>query len=168
VASVLDRLTAHPVISIIPMKRRLLTDLVIVLGIALIGVVTWKLQPRADRALPVSACNLNLQACAMDLPQGGRLEIGLEPRPIPTLRPIRVEMKVDGIEPDTVEIDFAGVSMNMGFNRPRLDAAGGGRYTGEATLPVCVTGVMEWQATVLLHSGTGTISVPFRFEAGRH
>lgn len=150
------------------MKRNLLIDVSVVLGIALIGVVTWKLQPRADLSLSLSPCNLNLQACSVDLPQGGRIELAMEPRPIPTLRPLRVEMKLGGIEPEKVEVDFAGVSMNMGFNRPQLAAVGVGRYAGEATLPVCITGAMEWQATVLLHTGRGTVSVPFRFEAGRH
>jgi hypothetical protein len=149
------------------MKRSLLTDLVIVLGIALVGVVTWKLQPSADLALPVSDCNLNLQSCTVDLPQGGRLEIAIEPRPIPTLRPIKVSIELSGIEAAKVEVDFAGTRMNMGFNRPELRTAGGGRYAGDATLPVCVTGAMQWQATVLLHTGRATVSVPFRFEAGR-
>lgn len=150
------------------MKHSVLIDVSVVLGIALIGVVTWRLQPRPDLSLPVSPCNLNLQTCSVDLPQGGRMELGMEPRPIPTLRPIKLDMKLSGLDPEEVEVDFAGVSMNMGFNRPQLAAAGAGRYTGEATLPVCVTGAMEWQATALLHTRRGTVSVPFRFEAGRH
>lgn len=149
-------------------KRNFLIDLLIVLGIALVGVVTWKLQPRADHTLPLSACDLNVERCSVDLPQGGRMELSAAPRPLPTLRPIRLELQLSGVEPDKVEIDFAGVGMNMGFNRPVLSALGGGRYAGEATLPVCVTGTMLWQATAMLHTGSGTLSVPFRFQAGGH
>lgn len=148
-------------------KHNLLIDLLVLLGIALVGVVTWKLQPRADIALPLSACDLAREACTADLPRGGSVQLAMEPRPIPTLRPIRVHLKLRGFEADKVEVDFAGVSMNMGFNRPQLRAAGAGEYVGEATLPVCVTGRMQWQATALLHAGRETISLPFRFEAGR-
>jgi hypothetical protein len=164
----LDRLKPTQHVPARAPSRRLLVDLVIVLAIALVGVVTWKLQPRADLTLAVPACDLNLQTCIVDLPQGARLELGVEPRPIPTLRPIMLDMRLSGIEPEKVEVDFAGVRMNMGFNRPELTAAGQGRYAGQATLPVCVTGAMEWQATALLHTAAGTVSVPFRFEAGRH
>jgi hypothetical protein len=65
-----------------------------------------------------------------------------------------------------VPVDFAGVSMNMGFNRPALAQAGPGRFAGQAVLPVCVTGRMTWQATVLIDAGSRRIAVPFRFEAG--
>jgi hypothetical protein len=56
--------------------------------------------------------------------------------------------------------------MNMGFNRPALAPAGPGRFAGQATLPVCVTGRMTWQATVLVEAGRTRIAVPFRFDAG--
>ena len=45
-------------------------------------------------------------------------------------------------------------------------AAADGRHVGETTLPVCVTGRMVWQATVMLEVGRKNITVPFRFESG--
>lgn len=149
-------------------RTRLLIDAIVILGIALIGVVTWKLQPRADTALPLTGCDINQGDCAVDLPEGGRLELAVAPRPIPTLKPFVVTLTLRGKTADKVEMDFAGVSMNMGFNRPQLNAAGDGRYVGDATLPVCVTGAMQWQATALLHNGASTLSIPFRFDAGKH
>jgi hypothetical protein len=65
-----------------------------------------------------------------------------------------------------VEIDFAGVDMDMGYNRPLLQEATDGVFKGEATLPVCVTGRMTWQATVLVEIGRTRIAVPFRFVTG--
>jgi hypothetical protein len=47
-----------------------------------------------------------------------------------------------------------------------LQADGEGRYSGRTTLPVCVTGRMIWQATVLADIGSRRVAVPFRFEAG--
>ena len=65
-----------------------------------------------------------------------------------------------------VVIDFSGVDMDMGYNRPLLQEATDGVFKGEATLPVCVTGRMTWQATVLVETGRTRIAVPFRFVTG--
>jgi len=70
------------------------------------------------------------------------------------------------LEPDKVEVDFAGTAMNMGFNRPQLKRLASGRYEGQTTLPVCVSGAMEWQATVIVTAGDKVIAVPFRFDSG--
>lgn len=122
--------------------------------------------PHAGIALPlVSGCRLDREACAAGLPDGGRIEVVLEPRPVPTSSPMRVVVTVEGLRPDTVFVDFQGVDMNMGLHRLAL-SGGDGRYVGETTLPVCVTGRMVWQATVALQVGRKDIAVPFRFESG--
>jgi hypothetical protein len=47
--------------------------------------------PRADVPLPlVEGCRLDRQVCTAALPDGGRLELELEPRPVPTIGPMRV------------------------------------------------------------------------------
>ena len=146
--------------------RSRLIDVLILLAIALIGVVTWKMQPRSDVAIPLSSCNLNLQSCSADLPGGASIEFSVEPRPIPVVRPLALRVTVTVIEPDKVEVDFAGTAMNMGFNRPQLKRLAAGRYEGQTTLPVCVSGAMEWQATVIVTAGDKVIAVPFRFDSG--
>jgi hypothetical protein len=77
-----------------------------------------------------------------------------------------VTVEIDGMAAEKVSVDFAGVSMNMGFNRPALERTTSWRFSGQAILPVCVTGRMTWQATVLVESGRQRIAIPFRFEAG--
>lgn len=149
------------------MTRNRLTDLLILLGIATIGVVTWKLQPKSDVSLALSTCNPSEQACLVKLPEGGQFEFSVAPRPIPTLQPFTMQIEVSGIQPDKVEVDFSGVGMNMGYNRPQLKPVLPGRYEGSTSLPVCVTGTMEWRATVLLESGRKVIAAPFQFSAGR-
>jgi hypothetical protein len=122
--------------------------------------------PRADVSLPlVEGCRLDRQACSSVLPGGGRVEMALEPRPVPTSGPMRVIVTVDGAQPESVAVNFEGVDMNMGLHRLPL-AAANGRHVGETTLPVCVTGRMVWQATVMLEVGRKNITVPFRFESG--
>ena len=79
-----------------------------------------------------------------------------------------VQVVTTGLSPSRVEVDFAGVDMNMGMNRPQLVDRSKGNYTAEVTLPVCITGQMDWQATVLVEAGSERIAVPFRFATGVH
>ena len=137
----------------------------------------WKLwlvniRSNSSRAIRASVsatvepgCDLHRRACAATLPDGSRIELSITPRPIPMITPLQVEVKTAGLEASKVEVDFAGVDMNMGYNRQTLTAADDGSYRGQATIPVCVTGRMLWVATLLIETDRQKISVPFRFEA---
>jgi len=153
------------------LTKSLLVDAAIILGLILVGVVGYKLSPlllpQADMTLqPAPGCNLHEKACAATLPEGGTVRLAVTPRPIPVTTPLEIVVELDGLPADRVSVDFAGVSMAMGFNRPVLVAAGAQRFVGQATLPVCVSGRMEWQATVLIESGRRRIAIPYRFESG--
>jgi hypothetical protein len=63
-------------------------------------------------------------------------------------------------------VDFAGESMNMGYNRSELPATAPGRHAGEVSLPVCVSGGMTWVATVIVETDRQRIAVPYRFDVG--
>lgn len=127
------------------------------------------LNPPQEISLPLdSACDLNQGPCAAPLPGGGRLEFAVEPRPIPVLRPLTLQVRVTGATARSVEVDFAGVDMKMAFNRPRLEPGNDGLFTGQTSLPVCVRDKMAWQATVLVESGNKRIVVPFRFDTKRN
>ncbi|MCK9382269.1 MAG: hypothetical protein M0P95_14550 [Sulfuritalea sp.] len=125
------------------------------------------LLPKADVTGVVEpGCDLQRRACAATLTDGGRLEFSITPRPIAFLQPLRVDVTVTGVKPAKVEVDFAGESMNMGYNRGELPAASPGHYVGETALPVCVTGAMTWVATVIVETDRQRIAVPFRFDTG--
>lgn len=152
-------------------SKSLLVDSALILTMVLIGVVGYKLSPlllpKADVAVnPDPGCDLQRGACEAPLPGAGKLRFSLTPRPIPVSEPLAMSVELEGAAADKVTVDFAGVSMNMGFNRPILERSGPGRFVGQAILPVCVTGRMTWQATVLVESGQTRIAVPFRFDAG--
>lgn len=117
---------------------------------------------------PLSACNLQEGPCSSAIPGGGRIEFAIAPRPIPLLQPVRLSVKVQGMKARTVEVDLTGVDMNMGYNRPKLQREGEGQFTGQATLPVCITGRMAWQAVVLVTSDDAKVAVPFRFVTSRN
>lgn len=136
--------------------------------IALVVVVGYKLSPillpKADLTVqPDPSCNLHRQACSVTLPGGGTVELSSSVRPIPMVKPFTVQVRVEGVRVSRVEVDFAGTEMNMGLIRPRLQERTAGTFAAETTLPVCVTGDMDWQATVLLETDNQRIAIPYRF-----
>jgi len=154
-------------------NKKILMDVIGILLIALVVVVGYKLSPlllpRADVTVhPDPACDLHRSPCEVTLPGGGKLAVRMQPLPIPMVRPFQVEVKLEGISASRVEVDFAGVDMNMGLNRPELSARAAGVYGAEASLPVCITGQMEWQATILVETAGQRIAVPFRFASLPH
>ena len=155
------------------MNRKILIDVIGILLIALVVVVGYKLSPlllpKADVVVqPDPACNLQRQACAVTLPSGGAVELAMGTRPVPMVKPFEVLVTTSGFAPARVEVDFAGIDMNMGLNRPELVIRGGGRFAAQVTLPVCITGQMDWQATVLIDTGSERIAIPYRFSSGGH
>lgn len=151
---------------------KVLWGIIVLLAAALAITAAIKLSPLLNPpqkiSLPLNtACDLQQGPCATSLPGGGRLELSLEPRPIPVLKPLKLQVRATGFKAGSVEVDFAGVDMKMAFNRPRLVPGKDGLFTGEATLPVCVRDQMAWQATVLVESEGKRIAVPFRFETKR-
>jgi hypothetical protein len=148
------------------MTKKLLLDAAILLALAVLGVIGYKLapllNPKTDIVLPLSNCDLAKQACVTTLPDGGLLEFSIEPRPIPSLKPLKLQASIQGSEARKIEVDFAGTDMKMGHNRPVLQGSNG-QFAGQANLPVCVTGKMEWDVTVLVETGNALIAAPFRF-----
>lgn len=151
-------------------RRKLLLDAGIVAALVALGgagyLLAPLLTPRTDVVLPQSACDLGAGPCTIELPGGGRVEVAIEPRPIPALKPLRLTAVASGAEVARVEVDFTGVDMNMGYNRPRLDSLGDGRFAGQGSLPVCITGRMPWAATFIVETRRSVVAAPFRFDAG--
>lgn len=153
------------------LNKKILIDAIGILLIALVVVVGYKLSPillpKADLTVePELGCDLHRRACKALLPGGGSIELSSSVQPIPMVKPFTVQVVVRGLTPSRVMVDFAGIDMNMGLNRPELLDQGDGRFVAEATLPVCITGWMDWQATVLVETGSQRIAVPYRFSGG--
>jgi hypothetical protein len=154
-----------------PVNKKILIDAIGILLIALVVVVGYKLSPillpKADLTVqPDVGCDLNHQTCSAILPDGSRVELSSSVQPVPLVKPFEVQVSISGLVPSRVEVDFAGVDMNMGLNRPQLQDRGNGRFVAEVTLPVCITGQMEWLVTVLIESGNQRIAIPYRLPGG--
>lgn len=139
---------------------------------AIAGVAIYQVQPLLNPQPVLSApldpaCDLRGGPCIARFPGGGELTFAILPSTIPVLTPLALRVAVQGLEARGVEVDFAGVDMNMGFNRVRLAAVGDGRYAGEGMLPTCVRDRMAWEAKVLVEGPRGLVAAPFRFETSR-
>lgn len=154
------------------MNRKLLIDLIAGLLLALVVVVGYKLSPVLlppvdEVAYPDPACDLRRESCAAALTGGGKVVLSFGERAVPVMAPFALGVRTEGLPPGKVAVDFDGIDMKMGLNRPPLIARGEGVYAGEATLPLCVTGQMDWQATVLVEAAGRRIAVPYRFVTGK-
>jgi hypothetical protein len=64
----------------------------------------------------------------------------------------------------SVTVDFRGVNMNMGYNRPQLKAVAPGQYAGTWVLASCGLERMVWEATVLIETSKIKMAAPFPLE----
>ena len=152
------------------------------LAAAAVGVVVYKAWPllypqTAERAPLNPDCNLSQTACAVTFASGGTVQLDIQPRGIPVVQPLAIEVALAGLpRPQRVELDFAGFDMDMGYNRVPLhlvasaaadDSAQPVLFRGSAMLPICVRDRMTWEARVLLYRPDGILAAPFRFETRR-
>jgi hypothetical protein len=120
------------------------------------------LLPQTDETvLPEPGCNLQKQTCTVTLADGAQVALTMGTQPVPMITPFSVSVKTSGFVPKRLEIDFAGVDMNMGLNRPALLLQTEGVYSAEASLPVCISGQMDWLVTLFVERGRQRIAIPF-------
>ncbi len=146
-------------------KTKLIVALLL-FGIA--AVVGYKLNNATQKNVTLLAasdpdCELRSGPCHAELPSGGSIEFSIEPHSIPLMKPLSLTVSTHSIDVTTVEIDFVGIGMNMGYNRPQLKQVSNNRFEGSTTLPVCILQRMEWEARLLLETDNGTVMAPFRF-----
>lgn len=109
------------------------------------------------------SCNLHNQSCTLHLPEGGSVNFSIEPRPIPLLQTLTLDVEVKSIDASAVTVDFQGTTMNMGLNRFNLHNTGSGTFQGTGALPVCIRNSMEWKAQVIVKTRDGVYIAPYTF-----
>lgn len=109
------------------LSLRVLWLLVGVLVLALMGLIGAKVAPLLNPALVERAsltdCDLRAGACETHFDGGVSVQLDIQPRGIPTVRPLVVTVAIQGLNdaPISVALDFSGVDMNMGYNRVLLE-----------------------------------------------
>jgi cytochrome oxidase Cu insertion factor (SCO1/SenC/PrrC family) len=106
-------------------------------------------------------CSLHERRCSTAVPGGGRVMLGIEPRPLAYGQPWKLTVSFEETTADTIEVDFTGLTAPTSYNRAALAAAKDGGFEGEATLPWCSFEPMDWQATLLLGTGDQRRTAPF-------
>ncbi|MCU7885577.1 MAG: hypothetical protein KZQ82_15405 [Candidatus Thiodiazotropha sp. (ex Lucinoma annulata)] len=147
------------------------TILWVVLGLliaAICAVAVYKARPMLFPEISIKAaldpaCDLRAGPCVTQLEDGGLVSFSIEPRELPVVKPLQLQVSLQGMQAEKIEVDFSGVDMNMGFNRVKLNSGSTGEFTGSGMLPVCVWDAMEWEAQVLIDTQQGLVSVPYRF-----
>lgn len=110
------------------------------------------------------ACDLQRGACQSLFPNGGKVTLSIEPRPIRALNPLQLRVQTEGIDAQSVTVDFRGVDMNMGYNRPHLKEVAPGKYAGTWVLASCGLERMAWEATVIIETAKLKMAAPFQLE----
>lgn len=135
---------------------------------AIIAVVVTSMSKAGREAEPqtviVPVCQVDAGPCEALFDDGGKVELSVRPAPPQAGQPFAVEAKVAGWHAARVEIQFEGVDMNMGMFRETLSGAGRGVYGARITLPVCVTGAMRWNATLMVRHSRGEAHAVFKMK----
>ena len=131
--------------------------LVLLLVAAAAAYLWWRQLPGRME----DGCSLHERRCSTPVPGGGRVMLGIEPRPLRYGPSWKMTVSFEETAAEKVEVDLTGLDAPTSYNRVALAAAKDGAFEGEAALPWCGFEPMEWQATLLLGSGDQRRSVPF-------
>lgn len=93
------------------------------------------------------------------------------PEKVAYLQPFKMRVTVQGLPREDLEkviVDFKMLGMDMGLNRytlsPVVDKTGNVTYQGEAILPVCVSGRVDWVANIQLMTNDKIYEAAFEFK----
>ena len=121
-----------------------------------------------SRIDPDKSCDLQKAACSLILPDGGKVTLDIQPKPIPLVQNFNIQVNTQAIKAELVSVDFKGTSMNMGPNNVTLKSSSPDTFNGTGMLPVCIRNSMEWQADVYLQTSDGIVVASFVFITRKH
>lgn len=153
-------------------KTLIMLSASVILILVLFAVAYYKVQLSKSQNVivqtePDRSCDLQKSVCSVNIPGGGEVSFSIEPRPIPLVSKINLNVDINTIKAKAVSVDFQGTTMNMGPNNAALKKKSMGEdhssFQGTGMLPVCIRNSMEWKAQVFVQTEEGIIIVPFIF-----
>ena len=111
-------------------------------------------------------CDFHLGPCQAIAEGGEKLEFSISPKDIPLLKPLKVLVKLKGFRANSVVVVFTGVDVDMGELTYPLRSSDGVVFEGEASLSVCSSRRMTWQASLFIETEGSQVTVPFNFDTG--
>ncbi|MDR5861761.1 hypothetical protein QC758_02120 [Halomonas campisalis] len=153
-----------------PGLRLMMLATLITLVVALWYLVNYSVRGGDDvRWFPEeTGCDLSHGPCRALLGEEGGLTLDLgADGEIRALEILPVTVALEGIQADSVVVDFIGRDMDMGLHRYPLTRQADGRFQGEGQIPICTEAVMPWRARVIVTSGEERLGSGFNFEVER-
>lgn len=96
------------------------------------------------------------------------------PENVAYLKPFKMRVTLQGFRPeeiDKINVDFKMLGMDMGLNRytlsPIVDENGSISFQGEAILPVCVSGRVDWLANTQVMTADKIYEAVFEFKVSK-
>jgi hypothetical protein len=113
-------------------------------------------------------CELHQAACQADLGNGRTLTFSIDAAgDIRALEILPLKVHLEGVEAESVRVDFVGRDMDMGLHRFPLERQDKGRFEGVGQVPICTEAVMPWQARVVVEAPQGRLGSQFDFTVER-
>lgn len=112
--------------------------------------------------LTTPECDLQKQDCEFEHPLFGNVKVSITPRPIKMNVKQRILIESEKEMSTEGWVDFLGLEMDMGFNRPKLIPVSDKSMAATVVLPTCTQTKMTWKSTVILKSDKN-YGAPFKF-----
>ncbi len=112
-------------------------------------------------------CDLQKNLCMGEITNTNKFQLEIKPRPIIANQKQKAILRIQDSSWIPEEIDFTGVGMEMGYNRPVFTKSGDNEFTADFILEACASGEIQWKALVLLKTeDKKKYGIPFYFKVG--
>ena len=93
---------------------------------------------------------LSVKENAVSIPND-RVRLTVTPQPVRAMKPLLFHVNLHNYgEPQSVMVDLSMPNMYMGINQVTLKKSSPGVYEGMGIIPICPTGLKQWQASVII------------------
>lgn len=165
-----DRPPMETGISRSPRLRLLMLVTLVVIAVALWYLTSYSLRGGGEVrwVAPEASCDLHAGACTATLEQGASLTLEAEAAGrIRALEVLPLAVTLEGLEAESVRVEFVGRGMEMGLHRFPLAAGADGVFRGEGQVTICTESVMPWRARVIVATSRGSLGSWFDFDVER-
>jgi len=101
-------------------------------------------------------CDLHVKSCSVDIPQFGSIELDIEPKAIPLMKPLTFTVTLSKELSDSeLNLHIYATNMNMGYYDVKMKKISRHSYQAKTTLSSCVVGGMIWRVEVVLTHESG-------------
>ncbi|WP_419764179.1 MAG: hypothetical protein ACNI28_10385 [Arcobacter sp.] len=114
-----------------------------------------------------STCDLHKSSCTIEIQDGTKFELDINPKSIPLMQSIKFSIKSNKTDLQELYLNIYTTNMLMGdFNLP-IKNLGNGNYEAIGTLPTCPVGNMKWNADIRIEKLDKIIGARFQFKTDK-